>query len=60
MNEDNLTDRECVVLALFRYGLATTPDEVAQQLHAPPHEIVRICHALALAGFLQAVVSAVV
>jgi hypothetical protein len=58
MTEDELTDRECVVLALFRYGLATTPDEAAQQLQAPPLEILRICKALALAGFLQAVVSA--
>lgn len=52
MPERKLTDQEALVLALFRYGLALTPEDVAQHLHADIGEIVRVCHSLALAGLL--------
>jgi DNA-binding Lrp family transcriptional regulator len=53
MPEDHLSDREALVLSVLRYGLARTPDEVAQHLRAEPLEIVRICRNLARAGLIN-------
>lgn len=52
MPEDQLSDRESLVLALFRYGLAVDADDVAQQLRTNPVEAARICQRLELVGVI--------
>lgn len=54
MPEEHLSDREALVLSILRYGLASTPDEVAQQLRADPVEIVGVCRRLAHVGLIDA------
>ena len=53
MPEEQLDDRESLILAVFRYGLASTADEVAQHLHADPLEVATICRTLARAGLIN-------
>lgn len=57
MPENRLSDREALVLASFRYGLASNPEEVARHLQADPFEIVQICRRLARAGLINAAAS---
>jgi hypothetical protein len=53
MLETKLTDRESLVLALFRYGLAATPDEVVTILGAQRGEVRQICRSLARVGLMH-------
>lgn len=52
MPEDQLSDRESLVLALFRYGLVVDANDVAQQLRTDPVEAAQICQRLERVGVL--------
>jgi len=54
MEKDDLTDRQALILALFRYGLASTPEDVAQELKIGVREAVTICRRLARDGLIHA------
>lgn len=53
MHEETLSDRESLVLAVFRYGLATNPEEAAAHLRSQIGEIVAICRRLDALGLLS-------
>jgi len=50
---ERLTDRQALVLALFNYGLAREPEEVARQLRINVAEAARLCRALVQRGYVQ-------
>jgi DNA-binding IclR family transcriptional regulator len=52
MSRDQLSERHEVALALFKYGLASDPDELAAAMRIPPHEARRVCADLASAGLI--------
>lgn len=47
-----LTHRQALVLALFKYGLAITSEDVAEALKLSPKEARRVCEELERAGLL--------
>jgi len=59
METSDLTDRQALVLALFRYGLASTAEDVAQELKVGVQEAMTICRRLARAGLIHAAAVAI-